>query len=249
VPIPCSLRGRLGNRDFSEGAFWYTNQIRYFNEAVTSTLEPALLPGRPEIPDLYGSGGPAGEPGARGASAKGCSLTADTPPHPPALLSPGSGTHAAESVAGILYARAHRHQPFLFSASGAIPIRRAGGHQPARDVPLGDRQPRPQGGGGWLDIGCGREGGCESPGWWGRGHRCRFQPDAIRQCRESGLQVTESDALAFLQSAAMSRSPWSARFTFWSIAPRVRFEFVYQMARTLKPGGVLLVETLIQATC
>jgi O-antigen chain-terminating methyltransferase len=99
--------------------------------------------------------------------------------------------------------------------------------------------------GTWFDIGCGR-------GKWMKlarnaGHEAAgvdSNPAAIAQCRDAGFDVTEGDALAFLQSAE-DRS--FAVVTAFHVLEHVPFEYclnlVYQIARTLKPGGVFLIET------
>ena len=61
---------------------------------------------------------------------------------------------------------------------------------------------------------------------------------------EAGLRSPRATPWNFCDRTPTSLSRWSARFTCWSTVP---FEYclnlVYQIARTLKPGGVLLIET------
>jgi len=99
--------------------------------------------------------------------------------------------------------------------------------------------------GTWLDIGCGRgkwlgmvqEGGYRAAG-------IDSNPAAVEQCRERGFEVTECDALQFLQS---SDDQSFAAISAFHVLEHCPFEYclnlVYQIARTLKPHGVLLIET------
>lgn len=99
--------------------------------------------------------------------------------------------------------------------------------------------------GTWLDIGCGRgkwlrmvqEAGCQARG-------IDSNPAAVEQCKEQGFEVTECDALKFLQS---SDDQCFAAVSAFHVLEHCPFEYclnlVYQIARTLKPGGVLLIET------
>ena len=69
-------------------------------------------------------------------------------------------------------------------------------------------------------------------------------PTAIEECRESGFEAIERDALVFLRSAGDGSFAVVSAFHVLEHCP---FEYclnlVYQIARTLKPGGVLLIET------
>lgn len=99
--------------------------------------------------------------------------------------------------------------------------------------------------GTWLDIGCGRgkwlglvrDGGSHATG-------VDSSPAAIEQCKEAGFEVTEGDALEFLHSKEDESFAVVSAFHVLEHCP---FEYclnlVYQIARTLKPGGVLLIET------
>jgi SAM-dependent methyltransferase len=100
-------------------------------------------------------------------------------------------------------------------------------------------------GGTWLDIGCGRG------KWMGMvrdsGHQAKgvdSSPAAIEQCRGKGFEVIEDDALNFLRSAEAESFAVVSAF---HVLEHVPFEYclnlTYQIARTLKPGGVLLIET------
>jgi len=99
--------------------------------------------------------------------------------------------------------------------------------------------------GKWLDLGCGRgkwlrvarEGGHQISGVDSSGA-------AVEQSRESGFHVIEDDALKFLRAADSCSYAVISAFHVLEHCP---FDYclnlVYQIARTLKPGGVLLVET------
>jgi O-antigen chain-terminating methyltransferase len=109
---------------------------------------------------------------------------------------------------------------------------------------IGNLEPKTPAG-TWLDIGCGRgkwlrlarDGGYEAVG-------VDSNPAAIQECREGGFEVTDSDALEFLRSKADESFAVVSAFHVLEHCP---FEYclnlVYQIARTLKPGGVLLIET------
>jgi SAM-dependent methyltransferase len=99
--------------------------------------------------------------------------------------------------------------------------------------------------GTWLDIGCGR-------GKWlnmvrEEGHAVAgvdSSAAAVAQCKDAGLDVTEGDALRFLQSADdQSFAVVSAFHVFEHVPFEYCLNLTYQIARTLKPGGVLLIET------
>jgi len=99
--------------------------------------------------------------------------------------------------------------------------------------------------GKWLDLGCGE-------GKWLRLVRDRgFDAvgvdtgrDVIDRCRESGFEIAECDVLEFLRSAGDQSFAVVSAFHLLEHCP---FDYclnlVYQVARVLKPDGVLLVET------
>jgi O-antigen chain-terminating methyltransferase len=99
--------------------------------------------------------------------------------------------------------------------------------------------------GPWLDIGCGHG------TWLGVVRKAGLKvngldsnPAAIRECRRAGFEVTETDALAFLRSTANQSF---AVITAFHVLEHCPFEYclnlTYQVGRTLKPGGVFLIET------
>jgi O-antigen chain-terminating methyltransferase len=69
-------------------------------------------------------------------------------------------------------------------------------------------------------------------------------PAAIRTCEESGLRVVDSDALEFLRA---SQTGAFAVISAFHVLEHCSFDYylnlVYQIARTLQPGGVFLAET------
>ncbi len=99
--------------------------------------------------------------------------------------------------------------------------------------------------GKWLDLGCAggewlqltRDKGLEATG-------VDSDSAAIERCRESGLEVVTGDALEFLRSAGDQSFAVISAFHLLEHRP---FDYclnlVYQAARVLKPGGALLVET------
>jgi SAM-dependent methyltransferase len=232
--------------------FWYTPQIRYFNEATTSTLNRicsleerkfrAFLAMRDRLEKL--------EQELR--LLRACQPTesaAAQPAEPPAapVSQSAPGPQAAPGNGNGVYTRSPIDpRDFYFELQGHFQS-----SEPAdfsrlemyRSVignldPAVPRAP-------WLDIGCGRgkwlrlarDGGYEAVG-------VDSNPASIAQCREAGFQATESDALDFLRSADDQSF---AAISAFHVLEHVPFEYclnlVYQAARTLKPGGVFLIET------
>lgn len=221
--------------------FWYTPQIKYFNEAATSTLNRVcsleerkfrvFLAVEDRLEKL--------EREIRLLKAAQSTASASTKEAEPALAPKDdrSGLYTRSSIDA---------RDFYFELQG-----RFQSSEPSdisrlemyRSV-IGNLDPKvpvaP-----WLDIGCGRgkwlrlarDGGYEAVG-------LDSNPAAIEQCREAGFQVTESDALDFLRSTDDQSFAVISAFHVLEHCP---FEYclnlVYQIARTLKPGGVLLIET------
>jgi len=97
-----------------------------------------------------------------------------------------------------------------------------------------------------LDLGCGRgeflellkEAGIAAEGVEGNAH-------VARECRERGLDVRHGDLLAFLRA----RSDGSTGGVFAAqvaehLPPRVLLETVREAHRALRPGGLLVIETV-----
>lgn len=225
---------------------WYTPQIRQFNEATTSTLNRicsledrqfrvcVAMAHRLENVEretrLLRAQAMAVEPDPPSCPL-GTDQTAEAPLQPQRGLYTRSLIDAKDfyfQLQGRFQSTAHadrRQMEFYLSAIGVL------------DPKL------PQG--AWLDIGCGRgswlrctrEGGFEATG-------VDSNPDAVRQCREDGFQIAESDALEFLRSTPDESFSLVSAF---HVLEHLRFEYclnlVYQIARTLKPDGILLIET------
>ena len=219
--------------------FWYTPQIRCFNEATTTTLNrlcsleerrfQAFLAMSERVASLerelrlLKAGQAVG--GSREAEPAGNSAAPPDWPY----------TRSAIDVKDFYFELQGR-----FQSSEPADISRL---EMYRGM-IGNLDPKAPAG-PWLDIGCGRgawlevarKGGQEASG-------LDSNPAAIRECRGAGFEVTESDALAFLRSAA-GRS--FAVITAFHVLEHCPFEYclnlVYQVGRTLKPGGVFLIET------
>jgi len=226
---------RIGQRML----FWYTPQIRYFNEAVTSvlsrlcSLEERKFRAFLAIADrlekleretrLIKTSQSAGHPVATASDTE-----ARNDPAVPYTRSPIDARNFYFELQG-------RFQSSIQADTTRLELYRSAIASLHPGLPDGT----------WLDIGCGR-------GKWLRlardiGRECigvDSNPAAIQQCREGGFEVLERDALQFLQSAGDQSFAVVSAFHVLEHCP---FEYclnlVYQIGRTLKPGGVLLIET------
>ena len=226
---------------------WYTNQIRYFNEAVTSTLNRLCSLEDRKFRVFMALEVRLANLEREVRLLRAAQLTADTPPHPPAPPQSGQAAPTPQSPSQGYYTRAlidTSHFCFQLQGRFQSAVQADTSRLEMYRSVIGNLDPK-VGAGAWLDIGCGRgrwlriarDGGAEAIG-------VDSNPDAIRQCRESGLQVTESDALAFLQSAGDESFAVVSAFHVLEHCPfEYALNLVYQTARTLKPGGVLLIET------
>jgi SAM-dependent methyltransferase len=227
--------------------FWYTPQVRYFNEASANTLNricgleernfrvflamrERLEKVEQELRLLKAAPGtnaaPAGQSAESGAQ--------ETPAAPAAF---GDSFYTREPIdeRGFYFELQGR-----FQSSEPDDISRL---EMYRSV-IANLDPRiPDA--PWLDVGCGR-------GKWLRigsdaGYRVAgvdSNPASIAQCREAGFEVTQSDALDFLRTVD---DRTFAVVSAFHVLEHVPFSYclnlVFQIARTLKPGGVLLIET------
>jgi SAM-dependent methyltransferase len=219
--------------------FWYTPQIRYFNEAVTSVLN-RLSQLEERKYHVFLAMADRLETLERESRLFRIAQSADHPAAPPAntgaLHDPAVPyTRSPIDARNFYFALQGRFQSSVQLDTTRLELYRSAISNLKPCLPVGT----------WLDIGCGR-------GKWLRlardiGHECigvDSSPDAIRRCRDEGFEVLERDALEFLQSADDQSFAVVSAFHVLEHCP---FEYylnlVYQITRTLKPGGVLLIET------
>ena len=98
---------------------------------------------------------------------------------------------------------------------------------------------------GWIDLGCGR-------GEWlelvqqlgGQALGIDTNPAMLALCRERGLQVVASDAIAYLQSLPPDSAAGISAFHLIEHIPDHKFvTLVTEARRVLAPGGCLILET------
>jgi SAM-dependent methyltransferase len=225
---------------------WYTPQIRYFNEATTSVLNRVcsleerkfrvFLALADRLENL--------ERETRllraAQSTERVSTCSADPPSGPTAAPPehpqeGAYTRSPIDTKDFYFQLQGRFQSSVQADTSRLEMYRS---------VIGNLDPKAPAG-TWLDIGCGRgkwlglaqDGGYEAIG-------VDSNPSAIQQCRDGGFHVIECDALEYLQSAGDESFAVISAFHVLEHCP---FEYclnlVYQIARTLKPGGVLLIET------
>jgi SAM-dependent methyltransferase len=210
--------------------FWYTPQIRYFNEAATATLnrvcslEDRKLRVFMELADRL-----------ENLERETRLLRASSSVASPELPRKSPYTRALVDAKDFYFQLQGRFQSSGPADMSRLEMYRSVIANLAPKLPAGT----------WLDIGCGRgkwlglarDAGYESTG-------VDSNPAAIQQCRDDGFHVTEADALEFLQSTADDSF---AVVSALHVLEHWPFEYclnlVYQAARTLKPGGVFLIET------
>jgi SAM-dependent methyltransferase len=227
--------------------FWYTPQIRYFNEAATSTLNRlcsleerkyrAALAMHDRLETLERETRLLKAAQSTGTVAAD---RAETPARDRQHIASGNARISPYTRGPIDTRDFYFELQGRFQSSEPADLSRL---EMYRSV-LGNLDPAlpvaP-----WIDIGCGR-------GKWLRLARdgaheaigIDSNPAAIQHCRDAGFTVTASDALEFLQS---QEDGSFAAITAFHVLEHCPFEYclnlVYQIARTLKPGGVFLAET------
>jgi SAM-dependent methyltransferase len=231
--LPNTLPGLLARwviRIAQRMLFWYTPQIRYFNEAAAATLNRVCsLEDRQfrvflNLADRL-------ENLERETRLLRASSSAASPQSP----SKGQYTRSLIDAKDFYFQLQGRFQSSEPADMGRLEMYRSVIASLDPKLPPGT----------WLDIGCGRgkwlriarDGGYEASG-------VDSNPAAIQQCRDAGFQVSEGDALEFLQSTADNSFAVVSAFHVLEHCP---FDYclnlVYQAARTLKPGGAFLIET------
>jgi SAM-dependent methyltransferase len=227
--------------------FWYTPQIRYFNEATTSVLNQVCSLEERKFRAFLAMADRLEKLERETRLLRAAPSAAPLPAHPAGPAAPDQSAAAPGPPPKGAYTRSPIDtRDFYFQLQGRFQSHVAADMsrlEMYRSV-IGNLEPKAPAG-TWLDIGCGRgqwlrlarDGGYEVAG-------VDSNPAAIQQCRENGFEVTERDALDFLRSYADESFAVVSAFHVLEHCP---FEYclnlVYQIARTLKPGGVLLIET------
>ena len=217
--------------------FWYTPQIRQFNEATTSVLNRVCSLEEHKFRTFLAMADRMEklEREIRLLKAQPGSLPFIETPGPAQDLARVPPSRPPVDVQSFYFELQGRFQSHVQADATRLEMYRS---------VIGNLDP-PLPAGTWLDIGCGRgswlqlarDGGYAAAG-------VDSNHAAIEQCQETGFEVTEGDALEFLQSAGDESFAVISAFHVLEHCP---FEYclnlVHETARTLKPGGVFLIET------
>ena len=216
---------------------WYTPQIRSFNEATVSVLNRLCALEEQKLRVFLGFADRLENLEREARLLRAAQSAGQFSPRPPTPEQPRRSSYTRSPIdTGDFYFQLQgRFQSNVQADTTRLEMYRS---------VIGNLDPKMPAG-TWLDIGCGRgkwlrlasDGGYEAVG-------VDSSPAAIQHCRESGLQVTECDALEFLRSIGDESFAVISAFHVLEHCP---FDYclnlVYQIARALKPGGVLLIET------
>lgn len=237
--LPNTLHGQVAKLLVSIGQrilFWYTPQIRQFNEATTAVLNRICSLEDHKFRTFLAMADRLEKLEREIRFLKATRTEAHAPdPEKPRNLQGTPGRRSPIDPKSFFFELQGRFQSSVQADTNRLEMYRS---------VIGNLDP-PLPAGTWLDIGCGR-------GSWLRLARdAGYQAvgvdsnhAAIERSRESGFDVTEADALEFLQSTEDQSFAVVSAFHVLEHCP---FEYVlnlvHQIARTLKPGGVFLIET------